>query len=133
MITQDQDLAESAGVAREYITLRPVNVAASAAGTKIAAVKPGYAFEIVGVQHFVGTVTATASYDVKIGTTSALSAAAVPVAATRGDAALGATTAARKGTADDEINLHATTDASGALSDVQVIVVIRPQGLRHGY
>src|SRR5690606_37150289 len=81
---QDRDIHREAKLALQHVTLRPADVSDSEEDTKIASFKPGFAFEIVGVQHFVGAVTAEASYDVKIGTTSALAAAAEPAAATRG-------------------------------------------------
>lgn len=90
---------------------------------------PGFPFEILGIQHVADQIEATAEYDVKIGSTSALNAAEVPVAATREDAVLAAA-ADLLGSGSDAINLHCTTDATGLLSGLKVHVTIRPRGLR---
>jgi hypothetical protein len=127
---QDRDIHADANIARVPLTFHKDDVAISQADVKVASFKPGYDFEIVGVQHFAAGVAANASYMVKIGATNALDAAAVPVAATRGDATLHATRANRQGTEADEINLHVTTDGTGTLTDLSVIVLIRPRGLR---
>lgn len=127
---QDRDVHQQANVAKEYITLGRGTVAANQADVKVDSFKPGYAFEIVSVQEFGSAVTATATYDLKIGTTSALSGARTPVANTRGDATLSATAANKRGTAAQELNLHVTTNGTGAFSNLSVRVGIRPRGMR---
>lgn len=125
-ITQDRDIAPDGAIPLRHITLSRAAVAASQTALLIGSVKPGYAFEIVGVQHLVGTVTGTASYQVKIGTVAATTAT-TPVAATRGDATLSTTV---QGTATSVINLHATTASGAALAEAGVIITLRPLGLR---
>lgn len=127
MLIDEKNIARDSVLALRHIDLIAPSVAANKADTLVDSVVPGYPFEIVKVQHFADTVTATASYNVKIGATAALNAAAVPVAATRGDATLGT---ALRGDADDAINLHATTNATGAFANLRVRVTIRPTGLR---
>ncbi len=100
------------------------------AATLFDSYKPGYGFEILGIQHIVDEIVATANYDVKIGSTSALAAAEVPVAHTREDAALSSTAANKAGSASEAINLHCTTNATGLLAGLKVHVTIRPTGLR---
>ena len=70
--------------------------------------------------------------DVKIGSTTALAAAIDLDGAgdrTRVSGTLSATASARKGSATDVINVHATTDGSGDLDYGMVVVTIRPRGL----
>lgn len=116
--------------AQETIVLAVDSVGNSETDTLFDSYVPGYAFEVVGVQHFAEAVTAAASYDLKIATTTALTAAEVPTAATREDGALSATKASLRGTAAEALNLHATTDGSGLLTGLKVKVRIRPQGQR---
>jgi hypothetical protein len=126
MILDDANISKAAGVARLPVTFHKDDVAASQADAKVAAFKPGFAFEIVGVQHFAAGVAAAASYTVKIGTTAATTAT-TPAAGARGDAALAAVIS---GGAGDEINLHVTTDGLGSLTDLAVVVLIRPTATR---
>ena len=90
---------------------------------------PGYAFEIVDVQHFAEEVIATASCIVKIAARDAVSAI-TPTSGARGTATLSTTPANVVGTAAEAINLHCTTNATGLLEGLKVHVTIRPQGLR---
>jgi hypothetical protein len=130
MLTREQHFEGDSPLAQRTIDLSVGAVAISQADVLQDSYLPGYAFEIVSIQHFAGALDAAASYDLKIGTTSALTAAEVPVAATREDAVLNATLANLKGGATDAINLHATTDGSGTFTGLKVRVTIRPQGTR---
>lgn len=91
-------------------------------------IKPGYHFEVVAVEHFAEAVTDTADYMVKIGTTDALAGRETPDADTRADATLHATEANRRGGPSDEINLHVTTNASGAFTGLKVKVTVKAAG-----
>lgn len=128
----DRHFEKDASFIRETIVLGTPAVAISQADVLFDSFKPGFAFEIESIEHFAEAVTAAASYDVKIGTTTALTAAEVPVAATREDAVLHATEANIRGTATEEINLHCTTDGSGLLTGLKVKVTIRPTGIGYG-
>ncbi len=130
MIVDEANFKGDSPLAQEAILLVVQTVAISQNDVKADSCKPGYPFQVVSVEHFAEDIAATASYDVKIGTTSALNAAAVPVADTRGDAALSGTLANLQGSASDEINLHVTTDGTGTLTGLKVRVTIRPQGTR---
>lgn len=89
-------------------------------------IKPGFDFEIVRVENWARTEAGAVSCDVKIGATSALSAALAFATATRGEATLSATQANRRGDQDAEINVHYTSDGTGALTNGHVTVWIRP-------
>ncbi len=130
MIVDETNFRGDSPIARETIKLSVQTVAISQNDVKVDSFKPGYRFQVVGVEHFAEDVAATASYDVKIGTTSVLNAAAVPVADTRGDAPLHGTLANLQGEASEEINLHVTTNGTGTFTGLKVRVTIRPQGTR---
>lgn len=132
MGVEDRHIDKNAKVAQRTIAFAVDDVGAGVADGLRGSFVPGYAYEIVGVQHFFRSVTAVCSYMVKNGTTAALSAAAVPVTATRADASLHAALANRRGTKTDAINLHLTTDGGGAAEEGTVYVTIRPRGLAHG-
>lgn len=130
MKVDDRNTSPDASFVRQSVTLHRASVAASQADVLVASFRPGFDFEIVDVQAFANGVTATASYMVKIGATNALAAATTPTADTRGSAALHATAANRRGTASEDINLHVTTNGTGAFADLSVIVTFRSSRLR---
>lgn len=130
MKIDERNTDRGASFVRQSVTLHRAAVGANQADGLVASFAPGFDFEIVDVQHFANNVTATANYMVKIGTTNALAGATVPVADTRGSAALHGTAANRKGKAADAINLHVTTNGTGAFADLSVIVTFRSSKLR---
>lgn len=107
--------------AEQVITLAVQSVGISESDTLFDSFVPGNKFDVLSVQHFAEAVTATASYTVKIGTAAATSAT-TPTADTRGDATL---TASVRGTATDALNLHCTTDGTGAFTGLKVKVRVR--------
>lgn len=116
-------------VARECITLAMGATSVSQTATEADEVTPGYAFEIVAAEAYATGVTATASVDVQISGTSALSAAITPVAAAPTAGALSATLANVRGSATDTIQAKYTTNASGVVTNGRIRVWIIPQGL----
>lgn len=130
MLTQLKHFPKDSPVPLQTISFAVASVDKEAADVLLAAFQPGYAFEIVSVQHFFGAVTANASYDVKIGEDSALEDPAEPADAEHGAAELAESYLDRRGGPSDIINLHATTDETGALEGGHVLVTIRPVGLR---
>jgi len=87
---------------------------------------PGFGFAVAGVEVFALTVTATATIDVQIGSTSVLSAPITPVAATPTDGVLAASFPTLKGLATDTLSLLYTTNGTGAITGGTVTVWIRP-------
>lgn len=127
MAVQDINIKKDANIARECIVFPFIIASAiSQADVKVRGVVPGYAFEITKVEVFAKTVTATLSVQVKIGTTSALSAAVTPVADTPTAATLSTTLANKRGSSTEAINVHYTTDGTGAFTGMTVHVWIRP-------
>ena len=85
---------------------------------------PPYNFEIVGFEVYAGSVTATASLDLKIATVSCLSAALTPVAAASAKATINSD-GTEYGDADDAVTVHATTNGSGAIGTMNGQIWIR--------
>lgn len=130
MLTAVENIHRDSPLAKRDVVLSVQSVGNDEAATLFDSYKPGFPFEVVGVQHFAEAIVATASYDVQIGSTSVLAAAEVPTADTREDGVLSATWANRLGGAADELNLKCTTNASGTLTGLKVKVTIIPQGCR---
>lgn len=85
---------------------------------------PGYHFEIVGFEVYAVSVTATVTFDLKIGTTSVLSAVLTPVAATAAKATI-KTDGSEYGDADDVITIQGTTNGTGDATAAQFQIWIR--------
>jgi hypothetical protein len=123
---KDINVQQRANFARECIRFQLGTTAISQTGKATDSVVPGYAFEIVRVEAFALTVTATISVDVQIGAVSALASVITPVAATATVGTLSATLANKRGAATEAINLLYTSNGSGAATNGIVSVWIRP-------
>jgi hypothetical protein len=123
MAVTDRKVHREAKVAVKHIVV-PLTTATNQSNVKAFSFRPGYGFKIEGVQTYCLAKAGTVTADVRIGTTSVLASAASFTAATRADATLA--TNAPKGTPTSDINVHYTTDASGALTNGFVVVTIRP-------
>jgi len=78
---------------------------------------PGFDFEILSVKSYCRVKAGTVTGQVKVGTGSVLQAAAVFTTATEVNAPLVASRAGRRGTRTQAINVHFTTDGTGALTN----------------
>jgi len=132
MAVKDNNVSPTAKFVRECIPF-PIVTATSQTDVRAGSVVPGFPFEIVKVSAYASAVTGTISCNVKIGATSALASTITPVATGSGivDGSLSSTLANRRGSATDAINVHYTTDNSGAATNLRVTVWIRPHPL-HG-
>ena len=113
---------------RQVITLSAPSVPISQTDQPYDSIVPGYAFRIVGVQHFAESITAAVDYNVTVGGRAAVDDQ-VPVEDVRGDATLGVA-ANLAGSSTEAIVLESTTDGSGLAVGLKVHVTIEPQGLR---
>lgn len=104
----------------------PLVSATSQTALKEGSFSPGFAFEIMRVEVYAKTVTATISVDVKIGSTSALASAVTPVADTATAATLSTTLTSRRGTSSEAVNLHYTSNGTGAVTKCTVYVWVKP-------
>jgi hypothetical protein len=125
----EKQMKASDDIHRREILLFVDDVPISQANVLFDSFKPGYAFEVLAVQHYAEAITAAADYDVDIGAVSCLAAHEVPTAVTREDAVLATAKSARRGTAAEALNLRVTTDGSGLFTGLKVRVTIRKVGL----
>ena len=125
---KDKAIEPTAATPQNAIPLEIVT-ALSLTSAVVASVQPGYAFEVVKVEDFARTVTATITYDCKVGTMSVLAATATPVAATRTTRTLATSRASRRGTSSSALTVELTTNGTGAATNMKVTVWIRPYPL----
>lgn len=97
-------------------------VTANQSDIKIGSLLARYALEAFAVDVYARAVTATATVNVKENTTSILSGAITPSAGINISGTISDPAIAQ----DAALNVHCTTDGSGALSDLQVNVWLRP-------
>lgn len=125
MAVTDNKVHKDAKLSWKCIGL-PLVSAVGQTDLKEGGIKPGFAFEVERVEVYAKTVAATISVDVKIGTTSVLSAAITPVADTPTAGSLASAVASIRGSATDTIFLHYTSNGTGAVTKCTVYVWIRP-------
>lgn len=131
-VTQDKDIDSTAEVTRRVWSVSKEAVAASQAGVTVRKFKPGVVFEIVGVDAWASAAHANARVDVKIGSTTVLSATIAPgtgsAAPTAGS--LTATAANKKGTATGVLSVVVTTGVGETITDLVVNVQWRARKYR---
>lgn len=110
------------------LALTVATAGANQAAVRWDAVRVPHGFEVVAVDAWGKTVTATAQVDVTVNGVSVLSALLTPATGATAPAsgALVATRSARRGTAGQEVALKVTTNGTGAFADLDVRVWIRP-------
>jgi hypothetical protein len=128
MAVTDRKVHKDAKVAVKTIVV-PLITATGQADLKAFSTRPGFGFEVVGVETFCSGKAGTVTANVKIGTASVLSGAASFTAGSRVSASLAASASARRGTSTSDLNVHYTTDGTGALTNGFVVVRIRPYPL----
>ncbi len=131
MAITSRNVSKKAAIAMEAMSIQPVNGVVSQAAVLASSVTIPYPFQIVSVELFTATTTATISYDVQIGAVTALATPIVPVAATKVAGVLSATQANTRSQANSGVlNLRYTSNGSGVSSGVSVTVWIRPYGMK---
>jgi hypothetical protein len=128
MSVTDSKMHKDAQSAR-HVLVFPIITATSQNDVKAASYKPKYAFQVVDAQVYCRTEAGTVTADVKIGTASVLSGAMAFATGSRVDGVLSSTLTAVRGTSAEELNIHFTSDGTGALTNGFVFVTIRPVGL----
>lgn len=126
MAVKDNNISKTANVAKEYVRLVLGTTATGQTGKQTDSLKPGYAFEVVSVEAYALTVTATISVDVQIAGTSVLSSVITPVADTPTAGTLSTTLANKRGAATEALQLKYTSNGTGAATNGIVTVCIRP-------
>lgn len=126
---RSRNIKKTAAVGRETVDLLYGTTAVSQAGKRADAQTIPYAFQVVAVEAYALTVTATISFDLQIGATSVLSGAITPVADTLVAGVLSATVANTQGAAGSVLSAKYTSNGSGAATNAGLNVWIRPLGM----
>lgn len=121
-----KDVIPSDPLGRVPLTLSVGATATSQTALEVDEVIPGFNFEIVKVEAFATAVTATASVNVLIGSTTVLTGAITPTAGNVVAGTLATSAAARRGSSTESIILQYTTNGSGVITNGRVRVWIRP-------
>lgn len=130
MAIRSRNVKKTAALGRECVQLALGTSATSQTAKRTDAVTIPYPFQIVSVEVYALTVTATISLDVQIGSTSALSAAVTPVADTPTAATLSSTVASTQSTSSTSVlSLKYTSNGTGAATNAYASVWIRPLGM----
>ena len=110
------------------LSLTVASAAASQAAVRWDAVRVPHGFEVIAVDAWGKTVTATAQVDVTVNGTSILTALLTPATGATAPASgsLVTTRSARRGAAGSEVAVKVTTNGTGAFGDLDVRVWIRP-------
>lgn len=128
MAVNDKNVSKAAKIAEKELVVSIVT-AVSQSDVVAFSYVPGFPFEIVSVKNYARTEAGAVTADVKIGSTSALASAVAFATATATTASLSSTLASRRGSSTDAINVHYTSDGTGALTNGHVVVVFRPMPL----
>lgn len=126
MAVRDKDFLSTANAGHQVLTMPIGATATSQTDLEVDEVTPGFNFEIVRVQVHATAVTATASVNVLIGSTTALTGAITPTAGNVVSGTLSTTAASRRGSSTDSIIVQYTTNGSGAITNGKVRVWVRP-------
>lgn len=129
MSIKDKNVAKDAALALKPIQFAIGTSAISQTAKKTDAVTVGFPFEVVRVEAYALTVTATISVDVHIGATTVLAGAITPVADTPTAGVMSTTLASRRGTSTDILSLKYTSNGAGAATNAYVTVWVRPRPL----
>lgn len=126
MAVQDNKMAAGGYATWKVVTLPVGATSTGQTGVEVDEFNPGHPFEIEKVEVHATAVTATASVNVLIGSTTALASAITPAAGDVVAGTLTTTTANRRGSASDNIVLQYTTGGSGVITNGKVRVFYRP-------
>lgn len=121
----------TASFAKELITFALGTTAVSQTAKVTQRVTIPFAFEVVSVEAYGLTVTATITLDCFIAGVTCLAAPITPVADTKVAGTLSATKSARQSKVAAELAIAYTSNGSGAATNCGLTVVVRPLGM-HG-
>ena len=126
MAVQDTKMSASGKASWHCLTMPIGATATGQTSLEVDEITPGFNFEIVKVQVHATGVTATASVNVLIGSTTALTGAITPTAGNVVAGTLATSKAARRGSSTESIVVQYTTNGSGVITNGKVRVWIRP-------
>jgi hypothetical protein len=122
----DKKMLNTGKSALKCLTMPIGTSAVSQTDLEVDELRPGFNFEIVKVEVHATSVTATASVNVLIGSTTALASVITPTTANVVQGTLATSKAARRGSATENIVVQYTTNGSGVIVNGKVRVWIRP-------
>ena len=126
MAVKDNDFLTTAVAPQQCFTMPIGATATGQTALEVDEVTPGFNFQIVRVQVHATAVTATASVNVLIGSTTALASAVTPTAGNVVSGTLASAAADRRGSSTDSIVVQYTTNGSGVITNGKVRVWVRP-------
>ena len=126
MAVRTKDILPTDPIGRQVLRMPIGATATSQAALEVDEITPGFNFEIVSVQVHATAVTATASVNVLIGSTTALASSITPTAGNVVAGTLSTTMASRRGSSTDSIIVQYTTNGSGVITNGKVTVFVRP-------
>lgn len=129
MAVTDRKIRKDAKTAIKHVPVPLVTVAASQTNKEFARVRPGYKFEVVGVETYAEADTNVTDVRVLIDTKVVLSANVAVTGGSRVAGTLSATLANRRGTATEDIILQYTSGATPTITNGMVHLMLRPRPL----
>lgn len=126
MAVKTINVLPSAVIAHECLTLELGATATSQTDLEKDSVVVGFPFQVVRVEVYAKTVTATIALMVRKGSTNILSGAVTPVADTPTAGTLSTTLATIRGSATDDLNVIYTSNGTGQAVNARVRVWVRP-------
>lgn len=127
MGVRDINIDRSAKTPRKIFVI-PVVTATGLTDAVVYKYTPGYAFRVTRIRSYARAVTATITAVVKVGTRTAMAAAA-PVQTVDTAHTLSTTAANLRGTSTEALSIELTTNGSGAATNLSFTIEIRPLGL----
>lgn len=129
MAITDVKMAQSANSAKHSLNYTIPTTAVSQTALLAGAKTPGFKFQVTKVSVFATAVTATITVDVQIGGVSVLTGAITPVAGSEVAGTLTSTLASLRGSATGQVQVKYTSNGTGAATNLQVYVQVRPYPL----
>lgn len=133
MAVTDKKIHKDAKVALRHVVINLPNVVASQTNLTFARIRPGYEFEVVGVQTYSELSTGITDMRVQIddGVTpkDVLAANVAVTDVTRVEGELNATLDNRRGLGDHDLLVQYTSGASIAARNISITVTLRPRPL----
>jgi len=126
MAVVDNHILPTASAAQQCFTMPIGATATGQTALEVDEITPGFNFQIVRVQVHATAVTATASVNVLIGSTTCLTGAITPTAGNVVAGTLATAVADRRGSSTDSIVVQYTTNGSGVITNGKVRVWVRP-------
>lgn len=131
MAITTENISKRANFLTEIVSVQLGATAVSQTGTVVLSQTIPFPFQVISIEVYAMTYTATGSIDVAVGATSVLNAPITPIAATKVAGVLSATGANTRATAASNVlNVKYTTNGTGVIGGGTVTILIRPYGAK---